>query len=227
MAAALDERDRKRWAEMGMGAMSPAEGIEALQALLGSTSTQAAVLPMDWRRHRDQAGAGGPTPFLSLMGGDRIEPTGPAGSPAPVRLLAELEGAAPRKRLTLLANHVRDQTLKVLGLPSTFALDSERGLRDVGLDSLLALELRNRLQATIGHPLPATLAFDCPTVGALSRYLAADVLSLELTAPDAEPTVDRTGQAAIDEVDNLSDEMAEALLARELAGARMDAGKRN
>jgi len=114
----------------------------------------------------------------------------------------------------------------VLGLPPTYSLDAQQGLRDVGLDSLLALELRSRLQSAVGEPLPATLAFDFPTVADMARYLAEDVWSLDLAAPSAEESLDASPtEATLDEIDQLSDEMAEALLNAELSGVRMDAGK--
>ena len=125
-------------------------------------------------------------------------------------------------------DHVRGHALHVLGLAPTFPLDPQQGLRDVGLDSLLALELRKRLQSAVEHPLPATLAFDFPTVADLARYLAKDVLSLELTTPSDQAAAGATArQAALDEVDELSDEMAEALLNAELSGVHGDRGERN
>jgi len=227
MAAALDERDQRRWAEWGLVAMSPADAVASLGKLLGGRSAQVAVLPMDWPRYCGQfPGASAPA-FLSLV------LQGPSSSEAiPVsaaaRLRAELDRTAPRKRLDLLMDHVRDHALHVLGLAPTFPLDPQQGLRDVGLDSLLALELRKRLQSAVEHPLPATLAFDFPTIADLARYLAKDVLSLELTTPADPAAADATSrEAALDEVDGLSDEMAEALLNAELSGVHSDRGDRN
>ena len=106
---------------------------------------------------------------------------------------------------------VADETYSVLGLPKGFVLDYQQGLREVGLDSLMAVELRNRVQSGVNVPLPATLAFDFPTVAALGRHLAS-VLKLELTAP-----ISRSDDAsADDEIAALTDDEAEALLRDEL-----------
>ena len=228
MAAALDERDQRRWAERGLVAMSPADAVAALQALAGAGFPQVAVLPMDWRRYCEQFPGGAAPAFLSLVVQDHTAAAETLPRSAAARLRAELESAAPRKRLDLLMNHVRIHAMSVLGLPPTFSLDAQQGLRDVGLDSLLALELRNRLQSAVESPLPATLAFYFPTVADLARHLAQNVLRLELTAPSDGPASDESArQTALDEIDELSDEMAEALLNAELSGVRGDRGERN
>jgi acyl transferase domain-containing protein/acyl carrier protein len=228
MAAALDERDRRRWSDRGLLAMSSDDALASLQALLHAGVVQAAVLPMDWERYRGQfPGAAAPA-FLSLVVQDRNASASVPAQSAAARLRAELESAAPRKRLDVLTTHVRHHTLNVLGLPPTFALDAQQGLRDVGLDSLLALELRNRLQSIVECPLPATLAFDFPTVADLARHLAQDVLSLALAASSDQPVPEESvRQRTLEEIDELSDEMAEALLNAELSSVRGDLGKRN
>ena len=130
-------------------------------------------------------------------------------------MLRVLEEAAPVRRLALLADHVHRQALGVLGLPATYPLDAHQGLRDVGLDSLMAVELRNRLQASVRQPLPTTLAFDCPTVDALTRHLAA-LLRLDVGA--ATETGDGAdARAAVDAVRDLTDEEAMAALNAEFA----------
>jgi len=227
MAAALDARDQRRWAEKGLSAMEPEAGLGALQQLLGSVHTQVAVLPMDWRRYREQFAGASVPPFLSRVADDRETPAETVASRRPRRLRLELERAAPRKRMNLLLDYVREQALTVLGLPPTYSLDAQQGLRDVGLDSLLALELRNRLQSAVDHPLPATLAFDFPTVADMARYLAEDVLSLELAVPSQAASAAPVVETALDEIDQLSDEMAEALLSAELSGARLGSGKQS
>ncbi|HEY7509195.1 MAG TPA: acyl carrier protein, partial [Vicinamibacteria bacterium] len=97
--------------------------------------------------------------------------------------------------------------------------DPRRGLMDLGLDSLMAVELRNRLASGLGleEPLPATLVFDHPTIEAIARYLGEDVLALdapEAPAPGDGQEAGREVRAA--EVAQLSDEEVEALLIQKL-----------
>jgi hypothetical protein len=93
-------------------------------------------------------------------------------------------------------------------------VDPERPLSELGLDSLLAVELRNGLSTGLGleRTLPATLLFNYPSIRSLTGYLADDVL--DLGDPVAVPT--GAVDAELEAVAALSDEEAEALLLREL-----------
>jgi acyl carrier protein len=121
----------------------------------------------------------------------------------------------------VLLQHVKQQILAVMGVPPGHGIDNEQGLRDAGLDSLMALELKNRLQDDVGRSLPATLAFDFPTIAALTHFLADEVLRLGapgILPADAESTI---SPAAADLTD-LTDDEAERLLAEELSSMRRD-----
>ena len=81
-----------------------------------------------------------------------------------VRILA----APENRRRGVLREEVRALAAKVLGAAPR-SVDLEEPLRDLGLDSLMAVELRNRLGAAVGRTLPATITFDCPTVACTRR----------------------------------------------------------
>ena len=79
--------------------------------------------------------------------------------------------AAPENRRgAMLRDNVRGLVAAVLGA-SPRSIDFDEPLRDLGLDSLMAVELRNRLGVAVGTTLPATITFDCPTTSALVAYL--------------------------------------------------------
>jgi NADPH:quinone reductase-like Zn-dependent oxidoreductase len=223
MAGSLSEHDRERFARLGFGEIDPGAGIDLLFQLLGTPRPQLMVAPIAWPTYLQRyASQRRPARFSLLAetgaGGDagRASDVAPA---VPAEDLRSRAIAVPApQRLPLVMAIVREEASTVLGLPSPARLDVMRGLRDAGLDSLMAVELRNRLQTVVGRPLPATLAFDHPTVDDLARYLASDVLSLDLVTPAvAKPGAEDADPRLRDAVSDLSDAEAEAQLAAEIA----------
>lgn len=95
-------------------------------------------------------------------------------------LLPKLKEAIPSKRKDILREHLRQLVGKILGLPETESIKDEQGFFDSGMDSIMALELKNQLQLDIGsiQKLPASLAFDYPTLAALDDYFAKVIYPL-------------------------------------------------
>ena len=78
-----------------------------------------------------------------------------------------------------MAAYVSAEMRRVLGLPPSEAVDVEQGFSEMGVDSLMAVEICNRLQLGLSCSLPTTVAFEFPNVAALSRHLLLDVLRIE------------------------------------------------
>jgi len=157
-------------------------------------------------RQRFAANIGGRWKSLLLQ-----ELVGPAPPPAESRLLERLRQCGPEQCVTLLTRHLQAEVQQVLALPG--APDPHKGLFELGMDSLMALELRNRLQSRFGdeYPLPSTLVFEFPTVAALSGYLTRRVHSAGALeeAPEVKPADDDRLIQVADRLDQLS---AEGLL---------------
>jgi acyl carrier protein len=124
---------------------------------------------------------------------------------------AEIAAAPASRRRALVTARVRELALRTLGLASGFPLDPRQGLREVGLDSLMAVELRNALQRLAGRPLPATLLFDFPTVDGLSAHLLEKLEAATVAASAAPPAT----KAPV--LPDVSDDDAESMLRAELA----------
>ena len=107
-----------------------------------------------------------------------------------------LADAAPNQRRALLVEQIRRDTGRVLGLQNLESLPNNKSLGELGLDSLMAVELRNALASTAGESLPATLLFDYPTVDTLTDYLSRRVLGLEELA-EAPTERQSTGSARL------------------------------
>jgi myxalamid-type polyketide synthase MxaB len=95
-------------------------------------------------------------------------------------LMRKLETAPASDRLNLLQQHVYLQVRQVLGLDSSFNLEPEQNLFEVGMDSLMAVELRNRLHSMLDRAVPANMVFDHPNIAALTSYLASIIPRMEV-----------------------------------------------
>jgi len=203
----------------GLVAMAPDQGVALLSALMRSdVPPQVAVLRADWTQLGSDA-RGQVAPFFARVArAPRVTAVRVERPEAPASVAEQWRRAPITERRKQIAAFIRQQIGAVLGLDPGFVIDPQLGLRDLGVDSLMSIELRNRLQTDVGQPLPSTLVFDFPTFAALT-----DFLSVQVCGPDAADTGDQTGTAAderadaVAALDQLSEDDAEALLLEELS----------
>lgn len=197
------QRNVAEMARQGVGAFSPERATNLFAWLCGGADPYAVVLPIDWTLFR-QARAGRDFPIFNKA---------PQGATVQKQALGErLAEVAPAERRRLLDDAVRAAVGAVLKI-SPSRLDSRKALGEMGLNSLMAMELRNRLEAGLGRPLSATLAWNYPTIEALVAYLAGgEEPAPSPAAPSKiqQPLIDLSGR--IEEVTDLSDEEALAAL---------------
>jgi acyl transferase domain-containing protein len=207
----------------GFHPIEPQQGLRVFEHLLWQDHAQVGVMSVDWRQYVDSLPPGCQSALLSqLEYKTEVTPQG-AQRKAPQQhgLLQQLGQAPPNKRRSILQAHIREQAIKVLGLNPSFKLDPNQGLATFGMDSLMTIELKNRLQASVGKPLPSTIVFDHPTVDALAEYLEQKVLVLTEDSRGAGGEAKSAGQPvkAWTELEQMSDEEAEAILTKELSGS--------
>ncbi|MFH8367652.1 type I polyketide synthase [Streptomyces sp. NPDC018031] len=183
----------------GLRFMDPDLGISALQQTLDHDQTCPAIADIDWESFLPVFTSARPSPlFAELPAARRISEaadTGPSddASDAAARLRRRLTGMSPAEGGHLLLETVRTQVAAVLGHTAPDAVDTGRAFKDLGFDSLTAVELRNRLNAATGLRLPATLAFDYPNATALAEHIRGELLGTD-GAPD--PGIPATAPAA-------------------------------
>jgi NADPH:quinone reductase-like Zn-dependent oxidoreductase/SAM-dependent methyltransferase/acyl carrier protein len=206
----------------GFAAFSPPEGLLALNTVLREPSIpQLIAARADWRAYLQEA-RGGQRAHRYF---ERLDAAEPAPRPAAARpesknLLTRLREARPGERRKLLQTHVREQVEAVLGFEMDSEIDATHGLRDLGIDSLMSIELRNRLQASVGQPLPSTLAFDYPSIAALTDFLSQRLPAVDGREPAAvAPSEASVAPAELEAIGRLSQAEAEAQLLEELARA--------
>ncbi|MEW1640332.1 SDR family NAD(P)-dependent oxidoreductase, partial [Streptomyces sp. NPDC093801] len=172
-----------RMARAGVSPLSPDEGLALFDAATAAaaasadatdgTGPEAVLLPV--RLNLPALGRNaGTRPVPALLRGLVRTPARPAADPAAGTraLAAQLAGASDEKRRRILLGLVRDQVAAVLGHTSAEAVGASQAFRDLGFDSLTAVELRNHLGTATGLRLPASLLFDHPTPAALADHLA-------------------------------------------------------
>jgi len=212
----------KRAARDGLGVIAPAAGLEALALALAMPQAQLVIAPPNGRRD-----AGGlPTRMSagSLAGStahDRPAAAPPAGE-APLRSLLARTPSDRRRRVA--SDHVSTAVARVLALDARRP-DQLQPFHDMGLDSLMAVELRNVIARDVGEVLPATLLFDYPSVVAVTDFLLT--LIFPGNGPEAGTTRGRvaegepsSGGDAIARIEELSDADVDRLLAERLGEAR-------
>jgi hypothetical protein len=196
-----------------MRSLTPAEGIAALEAIVASGAPQMGVVPFNVRQWIDVH----PTAAASKRLAKLLTSEG-AGAPRAMgdpKLLALLAVASPDERVTLLEAFLRTQASQVLRIPEA-KLDVDVPLTSIGLDSLMGLELRNRIEAGLGVRVPATLLWTFPTIALLSRNVTLD--GADAGRPKPPPPVAHAPEAPAPEEGDASemtdDELAALIVSR-------------
>jgi acyl transferase domain-containing protein/acyl carrier protein len=212
------QTDQQSYAQFGLQPMANEQALSVLGELLNQRDiTQITVASVEWRALKAAYEAKRPRPFLAMVDTPTIEQSvGPKplerGAEARPNWRARLAQTPAHERRELVAGAVRTAAAQVLRLDTTRPLDDQQGLFEMGMDSLMSVELKTKLEAVVGHALPSTLTFNYPSVAALTDYLLND-LTLGQDTP-IEPV--KTAAPAVEsEQDDLSeDELAEMLAAK-------------
>ncbi|MEU2834140.1 SDR family NAD(P)-dependent oxidoreductase, partial [Streptomyces lavendulae] len=202
MTGTLSEADLQRIARTGMPELTPEQGSTLFDAALRLDTALVAPVRFDFAAMRAQDEV--PALLRGLVRA-RTRNRRPAASdtpdsPATAGLLRTLSALTADERREVLLDLVRGHVALVLGHTDATAVEAERAFQDLGFDSLMAVELRNRLGKAAGLRLPATLVFDYPTADALVGFLldelfggdtaaAAALLPARTAAADDDPVV--------------------------------------
>ena len=211
--------------QRGILGFHPSQGIAALELLMRSDSKQATVIRMDWSRFRRTYPVGEEPPLLaSLASGIQVPTSDQAERPVSgvaetglrERLFA-LDSAAARQEM--LEEQLRDLLATVLKL-EVAAIDVEKPMGALGLDSLMGFEFKSLCEQTFGLTLSATMVWNYPTISALVAHLAdklgvklRDTMIPEAETGDVNPVKEERLASVLTSVEQLSDDEAlDALL---------------
>ncbi len=223
------------WADVGMRARSleaghrllpvnwtftPLQGLQALERLLGQDSAQMSFLPVNWAEWQQLFPLASESPlFTYLVGADATDQA------RSQQMRATILAAAPAERQRLLAEYLQEKVGRVLGR-SAAQLDPQQSLQNLGLDSLMAIELKNRIEVELGVSVPVAHFLQGPSVEQMTAHLY-DLLagnSAPLPTPLAPSTpllpmgesIEDHTESLLAQMDQLSDEEVDALLSQML-----------
>ncbi|MDB9527375.1 SDR family NAD(P)-dependent oxidoreductase [Oscillatoria sp. CS-180] len=166
----------------GVGAIAPDQGLHILSQLLAHPSeAQVGVIPIRWSQFLSRAGADDPffEPFQQSV---------PVASTANWR--SRLQDLPERQRLNFLTTALQQEVAQVLGRSTNQLPDPQLGFFDMGMDSLMAVELKNRLDTQLGTSVSSTVIFEHPTIAALAQHLAESELLSPPNVPEPRPETD-------------------------------------
>jgi acyl transferase domain-containing protein/acyl carrier protein len=203
-----------RLALHGIDSLSPSDGVAALGRVMRDGAAQIAVLPLDVRQCFQSYPMLADSPLLEVLARGASDRGAPAAADAPFR--RALSSLPPAERHGALEYHLREHAARVLGLPPA-RIAVREPLGNLGFDSLMTLELRNRIESSLGLKLSATVVWNYPTITALTDYLARK-LDLAPTQVPASPPAPAAALPALSAaVNDLTEDEASAALAETLS----------
>ncbi len=207
----------KRLALLGIAAMTPQRALEVMGRLLREDATQVVAIPVNWRQYFELYPPGTESALLSQLANE--EAASPLQTAHPGEKRASILDADPAQRAQLLQSYVSEQVARVLGL-STSQLDIQQPLTNLGLDSLMAVELKNRISADLGINVPMVKFLQGFSVVQAGTQLLDQLTAQSERASDLQPSVLQAPERdsdAIDEdllsnLDQFSDEQVNSML---------------
>ncbi|WP_158750017.1 type I polyketide synthase [Acidobacterium sp. S8] len=155
---------------IGIGSISPDKGMELQEQAILSGMPALAALPFDWKVFFAARTAHHDWPLLEKMADNALDS---AKAAAPATLASLVLVAQPGQRLDVIRGYLRSRIASVLMLPSDYVWSDDQPFAELGLDSLMALELKNELQTSAGAALPPTYLFEYPNLSLAAMYLDA------------------------------------------------------
>jgi epothilone polyketide synthase D len=156
---------------IGIGKIAPDRGMRLLEEAILSGEPKLAALPFDWKLVFASRTAHHDWPLLEKLAGE-VQNTG-AMAASSATLASLVETASPSERLSAIKDYLKTRLVTVLMLPPDSSLPEDQPFAELGLDSLMALELKNQLQTSAAAALPTTFLFEYPNLRLAATYLDA------------------------------------------------------
>ncbi|NEQ40111.1 MAG: KR domain-containing protein, partial [Okeania sp. SIO3I5] len=242
MASRLAVEHQNRIQASGISEIPPTQGMYALDLLLGNQSVypppvalsngevrgystfpgQVGVIAVNWSLLAEHWNSIKKSSLLrELLQKEELTEHDTLKQKVKIEILAKLETASLEERQEILTEHIRGQVSQVLGLNSSQLPELNLGFMEMGMDSLMVVELKNRLQNQLEVNLPETIAMEYPTIAKLSLHIQ-ELMEWKTTENGAlsddlsQTDVSETDGEILPVIEDISEEDFEALAAQQL-----------
>jgi len=198
--------------ESGIYPLDPHAALNLLGDLILKNVSDITVARMDWTKWFGGMQSSAPQRFEHFMSEPQSDEQA-TGEDSP--LVEALKSAPMAKRPDIMEDQLLEQVGAVLGMAKSKIPNAKQGFAEMGMDSMLSVELRNRLQKSYRCKLPATLVFLYPTVEKLAAYFREDLLAEQLSVSDdpAEEATDHQGDTLEDQsIDDIAALLEQTLM---------------
>ncbi|WP_406253648.1 SDR family NAD(P)-dependent oxidoreductase [Streptomyces atratus] len=176
MTGHLGDADVRRMSGAGVTGLSNEQGIDLFDRATAQTGALVLPIRLDFAALRARAAAGGLPPIMRKLVRAQVKRAGDTGGAPVVPLAQRLAGLSEEERDRVVLDLIRTHAAAVLGHATPDAIDPQGAFKKLGFDSLIAIDLRNRLNTVTGLRLPATLVFDYPTPVELAAHVRGEVI---------------------------------------------------
>jgi acyl carrier protein/short-subunit dehydrogenase len=176
MAENLGEKAKKRLIKQGFTPLDPQKCLHLLETLLKTSRTQVTVASLNWNSFLNSFENQKNPPLLRDFQSFSAQKLTPDNNFIDVLMTVPIE-----ERFAALTAHVQGIVAEILGIPAREFTKVDQGFFELGMDSLMTVELRNCLAKDLGKSLAATITFKYPTVTSLVDYLVAEVIDLDFS----------------------------------------------
>lgn len=237
---ARNEKIGERFEQLGVTSFTPGQALELLGRLLRQDASQVGVMRVNWAQQRKMFVADTVPPKFARLYEEAASETAAStaeGVPTRKALLA----VAPEQRKQLMQEMLRDKVARVLG-SAAGKLDIDKPLTEVGLDSLMAVELRNWIESDLRLNLPIVELMRGPSVARLADILLEQISAADAPSPPAspapaipapprlehangqakKPVISEEAEVLLNRIDDLSNQEVDDLLASMLADQEHD-----
>lgn len=175
----VEEIAQNLLSRMGIYPLQPEQGIVALEQLLTTNCIQVTVANVDWQRFKQLYQTKQKRWLLEEITIETPIDRESVKAEQKSKILQILNNAPAKERIHQLTTYLQGEVAKILGFREGEMPACDRGFFEMGMDSLMAVELKTRLENELECSLPATVTFESPNIEQLSRYLSTQILRWE------------------------------------------------